>query len=43
MSEITTIQLQKSTVAALREIGVMGQTYDDVLQQLIEEHREMGS
>lgn len=39
VSETTTIQLNKKTAADLRKIGTMGQTYDDVLQMLIDEHR----
>lgn len=40
MSETTTIQLNKKTAAELRKLGTMGQTYDDVLRMLIEEHKE---
>ena len=40
MSEITTIQVGKKTADDLKKIGTMGQTYDDVINELIAEHVE---
>jgi hypothetical protein len=39
--EKTTIQLEKSTVQKLKDVGTMGDTYDTVIQQLIEEYMRM--
>ena len=40
MSETTTIQIKKETRDALKEIGTMGDDYNNVIQKLIEEHKE---
>jgi len=37
----TSIQLAKSTVDKLKNVGTMGDTYDIVIQMLIEEHMRM--
>ena len=37
----TSIQLEKSTVEKLKDVGTMGDTYDIVIQRLIEEHMKM--
>ena len=37
MSEITTIQLNKTTVKRLKKIGGMGQTYDELINELLDE------
>ncbi|MBL7160245.1 MAG: hypothetical protein ISS93_00120 [Candidatus Aenigmarchaeota archaeon] len=34
----TTIQLEKSTVEKLKNVGTMGDTYDTVIRNLVEEH-----
>ncbi len=41
MSEVTTIQLRKETRAELREFGMKGESYDDVLQKLMDAARMM--
>jgi predicted CopG family antitoxin len=38
--ESTTIQLSKQTREKLKEIGKMGETYDDVIKRLIEKAKE---
>ena len=35
MSELTTITLAKETVEKLKDLGKKGQTYDQILQQLL--------
>ena len=35
---ITTIQLSRETVNKLKEIGNMGDTYEDVIKKLIENY-----
>jgi len=37
----TTIQLEKSTVENLKNVGTMGDTYDIVIRRLIDEHMKM--
>jgi len=37
----TTIQLEKSTAEKLRGLGVMGDTYDTLIQRLMEEYMIM--
>lgn len=37
----TSIQLEKSTVEKLKVVGTMGDTYDILIQRLIEEHMKM--
>jgi hypothetical protein len=36
MTEVTTIQLTKSTREDLRELGKKGETYDELIQRLID-------
>lgn len=40
MSETTTIQITKDTRDELRAIGKMGDNYENVISQLIKEHKE---
>lgn len=40
MSETTTIQITTETRDELRSIGRMGDDYNKVIRQLIEEHKE---
>jgi len=37
----TTIQLDKSTAEKLKDLGVMGDTYDTLIQKLMEEYMKM--
>ncbi len=39
MSELTTITLAKETVERLKNIGKKGQTYNDIINRLIEQVR----
>ena len=38
--ESTTIQLSKETREQLKELGKMGETYDDVIKRLIKKAKE---
>jgi predicted CopG family antitoxin len=38
--EITTIQISKEARDELRELGKMGETYDDVIKKLIKKAKE---
>ena len=38
MTEVSSIQIRPETKEALKKIGKMGDTYNDVIDQLIEEH-----
>jgi predicted CopG family antitoxin len=38
--ESTTIQLSKETREQLKELGKMGETYDDVIKKLIKKAKE---
>lgn len=38
--DATTIQISKETRAQLRELGKMGETYDDVIRRLIKLAKE---
>ena len=38
MAEVSSIQVRPETKEALKKIGKMGDTYNDVIDQLIEEH-----
>ena len=40
MSEVTTIQPRKETREELREFGMKGETYDDVIRKLMEDARK---
>jgi predicted CopG family antitoxin len=40
VQESTTIQLSKETREKLKEIGKMGETYDDVIKRLIKTAKE---
>lgn len=40
MGETTTIQISTRTRDELKQIGSMGDDYNKVIQQLIEEHKE---
>ena len=37
-SELTQIKLKKTTVEKLKFIGSKGETYDDIVNKLMEEH-----
>ena len=37
----TTIQISKSTQEKLKEVGSMADTYDKLIQRLIQEHEKM--
>ena len=39
--ETTTIQLMKSTQEKLKSVGTMADTYDTLIQRLIEEHERV--
>jgi len=39
MSTLTTIPLTKDTVQRLKEIGRKGQTYDDIVNSLLDRYR----
>ncbi len=41
MENITTIQLKKSTRDRLLEVGMKKETYDDLINRLIEEYLKM--
>lgn len=38
--DVTTIQLLKETRDELKKLGVMGETYDDVIRRLIRKAKE---
>lgn len=38
MNEITTIKLSKETLERIKKIGNMGESYEDVIKKLIDEH-----
>jgi hypothetical protein len=41
MTEVTTIQLNKTTREELRELGKKGETYDQLIHRLIETARKV--
>jgi len=41
MSMYTNIRLSKKTVQRLKNIGKKGETYDDIINRLIDEHEKM--
>ena len=40
--EVTTIQISKETRGMLKELGKMGETYDDVIRRLIKIVKKKG-
>jgi hypothetical protein len=38
MNKITTIKLSKETLERIKKIGNMGESYEDVIKMLIDEH-----
>lgn len=41
MRDITTIELKRNTKNKLLDIGCMGHSYDDVINQLLKDHEEI--
>ena len=39
-NDITTIQISKQTREQLKELGKMGETYDDVINRLVKKAKE---